>query len=152
MNLTTLKALYARFGPFIRFCLVGASGILVNEAALWLATSVFGVYYLYSTAFATLASSTWNFILTELWVFRAESQQSSWMRRVVPFFALNLAALLLRAPIIAGLTEGFHVHYLISNLVSLVLLTVARYLVARGWFWRAGNVRPQPAPAPAHGD
>jgi putative flippase GtrA len=135
----------ARFGPFIRFCLVGGSGIVVNSAALWLATSVFGVYYLYSAAIATLVSSSWNFALTELWVFRAESQQTSWTRRVVPFFLLNLAALALRAPIIAGLTEGLHVHYLVSNLVSLGLLTVGRYLVARGWIWRPSNIGPQPA-------
>src|SRR5713226_1103160 len=128
MTSTSLKALYTRFDPFIRFCLVGASGIVVNSAVLWLVTSVFGVYYLYSAAIATLVSSTWNFALTELWVFRAESKQSAWTRRFVPFFLLNLAALALRAPIIAGLTEGFHVHYLVSNLVSLGLLTVGRYL------------------------
>jgi dolichol-phosphate mannosyltransferase len=138
-----------RFTPFIRFCLVGTSGIVVNSAILWLATSVFGIYYLYSTAIATLVSSGWNFILTEWWVFRAESQQSSWLRRIVPFFLLNLAALVLRAPIIAGLTEGFHVYYLISNLVSLGLLTIARYLVSRSWIWRQGGLRPQPAPVPA---
>ena len=141
-----LKALYTRFDSFIRFCLVGASGLLVNSAALWLVTSVFGVYYLYSTAFATLASSAWNFVFTELWVFRADSQQSSWVRRVAPFFLLNFAALALRAPVIAGLTEGQHVHYLVTNLVSLALLTVARYLVARGWIWRTGRERPRAAP------
>jgi putative flippase GtrA len=143
------KQLPASFGPFIRFCLVGASGIVVNEGVLWLATSVFGVYYLYSTAVATLVSSSWNFALTEVWVFRAASQHSSWLRRVVPFFLLNLVALALRAPIIAGLTEGLHVHYLVSNLISLGLLTVGRYLVARGWIWRADGASQPAAPAPA---
>ena len=152
MNSTSLKALYARFGSFVRFCLVGASGIIVNSAVLWLVTSVFGVYYLYSTVLATLASSSWNCLLTELWVFGPESRQGSWIRRAVPFFLLNLAALAVRAPIIAGLTEGLHVHYLISNLVSLVLLTVVRYLIARGWIWRAGGSVPQPAPAPLQVD
>lgn len=145
MTSNSLKALYTRFDPLIRFCLVGASGIVVNSAVLWLVTSVFGVYYLYSAAIATLVSSTWNFALSELWVFRAESKQSAWTRRFVPFFLLNLAALALRAPIIAGLTDGFHVYYLLSNLVSLGLLTVGRYLVARGWIWRSGGARPQPA-------
>jgi dolichol-phosphate mannosyltransferase len=149
MNSTSLKALYTRFGPFIRFCLVGASGIVVNEAVLGLFTSVLRVNYLVSPVFATLVSSAWNFALTELWVFRAESKQSSWLRRVVPFFLLNFAALAVREPIYAGLTAGLHINYLISNLVSLGLLTVARYLVARGWIWRTGASAPQPAPAAA---
>src|SRR5947209_12298879 len=92
MTSASFKALYTRFDPFIRFCLVGASGILVNEAALWLVTLAFGEYYKYwAVVPATLVSSTWNFTLTEIWVFRAESQQSSWMWRIVPFFLLNLA-------------------------------------------------------------
>lgn len=142
-----LKLTYKRFGPFIRFCLVGASGILVNSAMLWLATSVFGVYYLYSGVFATLVSSSWNCLLTELWVFGPESKQSPLLRRVVPFFLLNLAALGIRTPIIAWLTESLHVFYLISNLISLVLLLLGRYLVARSWIWPARPATAQPASA-----
>jgi len=145
-----LRSAYQRFGPFIRFCLVGASGILVNSAVLWLATSVFGVYYLVSGIFATLVSTSWNCLLTELWVFGPESKQSPLWRRVVPFFLLNLVALAIRTPIIAWLTDGLHLYYLLSNLVSLAVLLVARYLVARLWIWPS-----QPAPiepARASGD
>ena len=139
------KLTYKRIEPFIRFCLVGASGIAVNSAVLWLATSVLGVYYLYSGVFATLVSTSWNCLLTELWVFGPESKQSSLLRRVIPFFLLNLAALAMRTPIIAWLTENLHIYYLISNLISLAMLLVGRYLVARTWIWPTA---PRPAAAP----
>ena len=141
------KLTYKRFGPFIRFCLLGASGIFVNSVVLWLATSVFGAYYLYSGVFATLVSSTRNCLLSELWVFGPESKQSPLLWRLVPFFLLNLVALAIRTPIIAWLTEGLHIFYLVSNLISLVLLLVVRYLVARSWIWPARPATPQPASA-----
>ncbi len=145
-----LRSLYTRFGPFIRFCLTGGSGLVVNEAVLWLVTSIFGVHYLISPFFATLVSSSWNFVFTQLWVFTAERQQSTWYRRILPFYLLSFAALLLREPIYAALTEILHVPYLISNLIAIAVLMVGRYLVARNFIWRPGRPRSQPAPGAVH--
>jgi len=142
-----LKSLYDRFGPFVRFCLVGGSGVFVNSAALWVITSVIGVHYLVSPFFATLVSSSYNFALTQAWVFTAERRQTAWFKRIVPFFMLSFAALALREPIYAGLTAGLHVYYLISNLIALALLMIVRYLVARHFIWRPRRPRPQPVPA-----
>jgi dolichol-phosphate mannosyltransferase len=152
MHSLSIQSLYARFGPFIRFCLVGASGILVNSAVYGLFTLAFGVNYLYATLPATLASSSWNCLLTELWVFPTAADHSTWLRRAVPFFLLNLAALAVRAPIIYGLTDGLRVNSQVSNLISLTLLVVVRYLVARAWIWRSPAPRTPRAPAPLQAD
>jgi dolichol-phosphate mannosyltransferase len=142
-----LKSLYARFGPFVRFSITGGSGLVVNEAVLWLVTSLFGVHHLISPVFATLVSSTWNFTFTQLWVFRAERSLAAWQKRLVPFYALSFAALLLREPIYAVLTDGLHVHYLISNLIAIAVLMVGRYLVARNVIWRPRRAAALAAPA-----
>jgi putative flippase GtrA len=141
-----LKTLYARFGPFVRFCITGGSGLVVNEAVLGLFTLVFGVHYLVSPIFATLVSSSWNFALTQIWVFRAERNQSTWYKRVVPFFLLSFAALALRLPIYAFITIVFHVNFLISNIIALGLLMIVRYLVARNFIWRPRQSQASAAP------
>ncbi len=142
-----LKSLYTRFGPFIRFCLVGGSGVFVNSAALFLITSIIGVHYLISPVFATLVSSSWNFALTQIWVFSAERKQMPWYQRVLPFFLLSFGALALREPVYAGLTAGLHIYYLVSNLIALGLLMIVRYLVARNFIWRPRR-QPRTAAAP----
>ena len=147
-----LKSLYTRFGPFIRFCLVGGSGVFVNSAALFLITTIIGVHYLISPVFATLVSSSWNFALTQIWVLTAERKQSAWYQRVVPFFLLSFGALALREPIYAGLTAGLHIYYLVSNLIALGLLMVVRYLVARNFIWRPRSLRTPAAPQAARLD
>src|SRR5512143_1039934 len=115
----SLLGLAQRFRHLVPFALVGVSGLLVNSAVLAAATRVLGLQRLMvSTVLATLCSTSWNFTLTELWVFR-DRRRPGWPRRLVMFFIMNNAALLLRVPIINELTFGLHVHYLLSNLVSI---------------------------------
>ena len=120
---------------FFQFALVGASGILVNALILALATERLGIYYLASVALATVGSTLWNFTLTELWVFRDRQRGPGWVKRLLLFFLMNNAALLVRGPIIWGLTSGLGVHYQVSNLISIGAMTVVRYLLANQWIW-----------------
>ena len=117
------------------FALVGASGILVNSFVLYLVTSRLNIYYLLSVAIATVASTLWNFSLTELWVYRASAQSQGRIRRLALFSLMNVAALVLRSPLIYVMTSVFSIHYVISNLISLVLLTVLRFMTADSMIW-----------------
>ncbi len=121
-----------RFGGF---ALVGASGILVNSLVLYLATSKLNIYYIISVAIATIASTLWNFFLTESIVYRAANQAQGRFRRFLLFSVMNVAALTLRGPIIYLLTTYLAINYLVSNLISLGLLTVIRFLTADSMIW-----------------
>ncbi len=128
-----------RFGTgfvrFAEFALVGLSGILVNSLVLYLATAQFKIYYLVSVAIATVASTLWNFGLNEAWVFRSRSKATERLRRLVMFFTMNIVALGLRSPFIFVLTTWFGVYYVASNLISLALLTIARFVLADSIIW-----------------
>jgi dolichol-phosphate mannosyltransferase len=120
---------------FIGFALVGASGILVNSLALYLVTTRLNIHYLLGVAIATVASTLWNFSLTEALVYRAAKQAEGRFRRLALFSTMNIAALALRGPLIYIMTSLFAVHYIISNLISLVLLTGVRFLTADSMIW-----------------
>jgi dolichol-phosphate mannosyltransferase len=127
-----------RFGEaslrFTIFALVGASGILVNSLAVALFTEGLGIHYLLSAALGTVVSSTWNFYLSEALVFGSRAQPGR-LRRFGLFFLMNTAALALRTPMIYALTTGLGMHYLLSNLLSLVVLTVLRFFLADNLIW-----------------
>ena len=112
-----------RFGEgslrFIGFALVGVTGILVNSLALFLATDKLHIYYLVSAGIATVASTLWNFALTEALVYRNTSQSKALAARLGLFFVVNLIALALRTPMIYLMTTVLGIFYVISNLVSL---------------------------------
>jgi putative flippase GtrA len=117
------------------FVLVGASGILVNSIVLYLVTARLNIYYLVSVVIATVASTMWNFSLTEFWVYRAANHPEGRLRRFALFSVMNIAALALRGPIIYLLTSVFSVHYVVSNLISLVILTGLRFITADNMIW-----------------
>ena len=117
------------------FALVGASGILVNSLTLYLGTDKLHIYYLLSAGIATVASTLWNFILTETLVYRAKSRAGGVGRRFALFFVMNVLALSLRTPMIYALTSLLNIHYVVSNLISLALLTVLRFELADNMIW-----------------
>ena len=133
-----------RFGEaslrFLGFALVGASGILVNSAAVAFFTELLGVQYLASAGLGTVVSTTWNFGLSEYLVF-ASPVHTGVGRRFALFFVMNSLALALRSPILYALTSGLGVHYLLSNLISLLVLTVARFFLADHLIWSTPAAR-----------
>jgi putative flippase GtrA len=128
-----------RLGAFTmrvgRFGLVGLSGLIVNTALLTVLAEVGGLWYLLAAAIATQGSTLWNFCLTELWVFGEREHKRRGVKRLGLFFAVNNIALVLRAPVLVGLTAGLGLHYAASNVISLVLVFVVRFAVADVWIW-----------------
>ena len=120
---------------FARFGAVGASGLVVNTLVLALLTDVAGLFYVVSAVIATQASTLWNFCFTELWVFSDREHKRGRGTRMALFFLMNNAALALRGPLLVLLTSGLGIHYVVSNVISLVALTLVRFALADTWIW-----------------
>jgi dolichol-phosphate mannosyltransferase len=126
---------------FARFGIVGLSGLVVNTALLAFFTDVAGIYYVLSAVIATQGSTLWNYCLTELWVFAGRDHRRSQGARMGLFFLMNNAALALRGPLLVLLTSGLGIHYAVSNVISLLALTVVRFTLADGWIWAQAGPR-----------
>jgi len=120
---------------FVRFLIVGLTGLVVNSAALYAFTELGGIHYVISAAIATQVSTFWNFGLTETWVFGKRQTERPFLQRLVSFLLINNLLLILRGPIMTFMVGRLGVHYLISNLVSLFVMTLLRYLLADKWIW-----------------
>lgn len=120
---------------FLRFGLVGLSGLAVNTVLLAAFTDRGHVYYLLAAVLATQGSTAWNFALAERFVFKPSRDDRRRLSRLFQFALVNNALLLLRGPALFLLTSGLHVMYLVSNVLTLAALTVARFGVADTWIW-----------------
>jgi dolichol-phosphate mannosyltransferase len=123
-----------RFTRLFRFVVVGATGLGVNELALWVAAGGFGIHYLAGAMVATQFSTAWNFVWTEHWVFRSGSR-GRW-KRFFWFSVVNNGWLLTRVPFLFVLTEWLGLHYLVSNLILLAASTIIRFAVADAIIWK----------------
>jgi dolichol-phosphate mannosyltransferase len=124
---------------FVKFLLVGLSGLFVNSLALWAFTELSALHYLLSAILATQVSTLWNFGLTEGWVFGQRTTGRSFVARLVSFLLMNNAMLLLRGPMMTLMVSQLGVHYVLANLVSLFAMTVLRYFLADKWIWNKNN-------------
>jgi dolichol-phosphate mannosyltransferase len=139
---------------FARFGLVGASGLVVNTVLLAFFTDVAGLFYLISAVLATQGSTLWNFLLTERWVFSDRDHRRGYGTRMGLFFLMNNAALAVRGPLLVLLTSGLGIHYVVSNILSLLILTLVRFALADSWIWaksRPAEVHPSPHAYDVHG-
>jgi len=119
----------------VKFGLVGATGLVVNTALLALFTGVFGIHYLVGAVLATQGSTAWNFVVTDGWVFNDRVSGHRKLRRFGLFWTLNNGAFLIRGPLLWFLTSPLGIHYLVSNLITLFVVMVGRYLVSEFWIW-----------------
>lgn len=130
-----------RFGAkrarMLVFAMIGVSGLLPNQAALWLLHAVLGVHYVPAAIVANLIAVGWNFALTDALLYRNRRQHRSFAGRISRFFLLGNADLLLRVPLLALLVSGLHVGVLIANLVTLLVSFVLRFLILDGIIYRA---------------
>jgi dolichol-phosphate mannosyltransferase len=122
-----------RVGRFLGFALIGATGLVVNQVALWVFTEKFGIYYLLSAILATQVSTVWNFVLVERWVFDGGTEGR--LRRLGLFWLMNNAWLLLRTPLLWVLTSAVHINYLWSNALVLGAMTLVRFGIADRLIW-----------------
>jgi dolichol-phosphate mannosyltransferase len=123
------------------FGLVGLSGIAVNQALLGALVAGGHINYLVAAVLSSAGSSTWNFLLTEHWVFRGRRRPGA-LKRFMGYSALTLASTPVRLPILYVLTSLHGVHYLLSNLVAIVAVFGGRYLVSDLLIWRP-QVKPK---------
>ncbi|HEU5271283.1 MAG TPA: GtrA family protein, partial [Jatrophihabitans sp.] len=130
-----------RLARLFAFGLVGLSGVAVNTAVLWLFTQPMNHHYLVAAMLATGFSTTWNFALTELFVFRGE-KPGTLFGRGVRFYLVNLLALLLRLPILALLVSVLGIGVLIANVITLALLFLGRFVIADSAIYAKAEVVP----------
>jgi len=120
---------------FLKFCVVGLSGVLVNEGLLWVLTAVVGLPYQISAIFAIEVSILSNFTFNELWTFKGRTG-GRFPKRMLKF---NLACAIGSAAnyvVLLALTRFANLHYLLSNLVGIAFGTLWNFFLSTTWVWR----------------
>ena len=130
---------------FIKFGIVGGSGIFVNMGLLWFFTEVIGFYYLVSSVLAIALAMINNFIWNDLWTWRDRRTPGSkaYFIRMAKFITVSsIAAYVGNLGVLWILTHFFHLYYMISNLFGIAVGTVMNYSVNNFWTFKPrGNTQ-----------
>jgi dolichol-phosphate mannosyltransferase len=135
---------------FIKFCLVGASGVPVNLVCTWL-----GHRYLFhglqpegrkAAAFllGILVSILTNFLLNDLWTWRDRDKVSGrFLGRLLRFYLVCSFASAIQFGTAMGLTLWGRFHYLVAQLFGIALATAMNFIINNAWTFRAKPSAPQ---------
>ncbi|MDD3491990.1 MAG: glycosyltransferase family 2 protein [Candidatus Thermoplasmatota archaeon] len=122
---------------FIKFGLVGGSGVLVNEGLLWLLWGVWGVMLLGASLVAVELSIIWNFIWNEVWTFRDRGEDGirAFFKRMGQFNLVSLVGLGLNVSILLLLHHLFGVYPLTANIVGIAVAFTWNFAANNLWTW-----------------
>jgi putative flippase GtrA len=104
-----------------RYTFVGGIAFSIDFGSLFALTEFLNIYYLVSAAIAFLLGLTTNYSLSVLWVFDKRSVRSRWVEYGI-FGFIGLIGLGLNELFIWFFTEDVHFHYLISKIISTVVV------------------------------
>jgi len=123
---------------FIKFCLVGSTGVVINMGLLWLFTEVVGLFYLASAAIGIEASIMNNFILNDVWTFkdRRTPGMAARLTRLLKFNLVSAAGIGINMGVLWGCTELLGIYYLLSNLCGIATAMLWNFIVNTSWTWR----------------
>ncbi len=120
-----------------RFALVGASGIAVNLAFMYLALRLVGVVDV-ASAVGIEASILWNFTLHELWTFRYRLKGG--LREVAKRLAIyhysSLNSIIIMYATMRSLYTLAGVDPILSQFIGILLGFLANYTMSRGLVWK----------------
>jgi len=131
---------------WLKFNFVGAIGIGVQFAALFVLKTVLGFDYMFATAFAVEAAVVHNFVWHEQFTWadriksdriRLEVPEPSWRDSLPRFLRFNLTtgavSIIGNLALMKVMVGEGHMNYLLANAIAITLCSVANFVVSDEW-------------------
>jgi dolichol-phosphate mannosyltransferase len=146
-HLLRLRIVLLRNSRFLRFCLVGLSGVAVDMSLLFLlsdpAMLAWGLTR--SKILAAEAAIVNNFIWNDAWTFRdlvgSDSSLRSKFYRFLKFNAICLIGLFLNVTLLNVLFNSFGMNRYVANVIAILAATFWNFGVNKRLGWRSTNLK-----------
>ena len=123
---------------FMRYSLVGVSGVFVNLGLYLLLTRYFEISELVAPLIAIESALISNFILNNFWTFGKRTTQSRIRVKFVKFHLVSGVSALINYSAFLTLFFVFGLYDILANLIGIGLAAILNYLINSNWTWK-GN-------------
>ena len=132
-------------GKFVRFGIVGFSGVFVNMAVLYVLRTYLYLELTRSLIIAAELAIISNFLWNDLWTFGDISKQqqgiSQRFKRLLKFNTICLMGLiLLKVPLVNLMFKVFGMNQYLANLIAIVAVTLWNFWINMKLSWRVTEV------------
>lgn len=136
-HLLSLSWRTKEFHRFVKFCIIGGIGGIINIALLHILTEYLGVYYLISGAIAIESGLLSNFIFNKTWTFKDRQIKGSRaiMRALFRDHIVRSGGILLNIFILWFLTSVFGIYYILSQIVGIGIAMIWNFGGNKWFTW-----------------
>ena len=125
----------ANWEQLVKFCVVGASGYVVNLGVYTLLLEATGLHYVPAAIGSFVVAVTNNYVWNRVWTFRGQRGHVVYQGLrflVVSALALGANLLVLHALVSAGMGE------IVAQAIAIVLVTPVNFIGNKLWSFRRG--------------
>ena len=119
---------------FFRYVFVGGTAFVVDFFFLYFFSDICGIYYLVSAVFSFIISVLVNYVMSTRWVFNQDNIEN----KVVEFnlfMLISTIGLVFTEILLYFFTDICGIHYLISKIISAVIVLFWNFLARRVMFY-----------------
>lgn len=121
---------------FLKFILVGGSGVFVNMLTLYLLTEYGKIHYSISSLIAIELSILFNFTINNSWTWGDRNSTSLTQRLLSYHVAAGITAFFGNWCVLLLLTELFGMHYMPANLIGIAVGSLFNFFANDLWTFR----------------
>jgi putative flippase GtrA len=112
---------------FIKFCIVGFSGVFVDFGTTYFFKEVLKVQKYIANAIGFTLAATTNYLLNRIWTFQSTNPHV--FQEFSRFFIIALIGLGINSTIIWLMNGKFKVNFYLSKLVATIIVTLWNFLI-----------------------
>mgnify|MGYP001383215386 FL=1 len=121
---------------FMKYSLVGVSGVFVNLGLYFLLTRYYEISELVAPLIAIESALISNFILNNFWTFGKRITQSRIRVKFVKFHIVSGFSALINYSAFLTLFLVFGLYDILANLIGIGLAAIVNYLINSNWTWK----------------
>ena len=121
---------------FIKYSLVGLSGVGVNLGIYALLTRYYGLSEVIAPIFSIEAALISNFLLNNFWTFGKRLNQSKIRVKFLKFHLVSGFAAIINYLIFLTLFFTFGIYDILANLIGIAIAAIVNYIINSNWTWK----------------
>ena len=129
---------------FLKFAVVGGSGVIINMGGFFLLTRYAGLKLEIASPIAIEVSILSNFFLNNMWTFRKRNTKVSFFNRLFRYHLVTGLAGLVNYGILVLLARVFGINDLFANFIGITVGWVINFSLNSLWTWRVRTEDQQP--------
>jgi dolichol-phosphate mannosyltransferase len=119
---------------FIKFCMVGGFGVLVNLGTLWLLVEYGKLWYIFGSVGGIICSITSNFTFNKFWTFKRKfTKLTTLLYEYAKYWTVSIFTICTQLGGLYILVEFIHLWYILAAFIAIGVGTIINFLGNKLW-------------------